>query len=220
MDLQMDEIKTLPIWVQFPSLDLKYWGMECLSKIGSLLGVPLKTDKYTKERTSIRFARLLIEMPLEGPFPDYVEFANEHDILIRQEVHYEWIPLKCNHCQMFGHDEEHCKKKTVIKQVWRPVQKTAIEAPILQQQKHTTPPTTPRLDTQAKHVENMESAEYAPVIKHKAAHLSQSKNPTTQSDSINPFQALQGLNEEEHVEIHSDQELKDFNPCSTSQART
>ncbi|KAJ8445790.1 LOW QUALITY PROTEIN: hypothetical protein Cgig2_027871 [Carnegiea gigantea] len=137
-------------------------------------------------------------MPLEGPFPEYVEFANEHGILIRQEVHYEWIPLKCNHCQMFGHDEEHCKKKT----------------------EHTTPPTAPRLDTQAKHVENMESAEYAPVIKRKAAHLTQSESPTTQPDSINPFQALQGLNEEEHVEMHSDQELKDFNPCSTSQAGT
>ncbi|KAJ8446811.1 hypothetical protein Cgig2_016121 [Carnegiea gigantea] len=55
-------------------------------------------------------------MPLEGPFPEYVEFANEHDILIRQE-------------------------------------------------EHTTPPTAPRLDTQAKHVENIESVEYAPVIK-------------------------------------------------------
>jgi len=70
-------------------LDIKFWGNESLSKIGSILGIPLKTDRYTGERMLIKYAHLLIDMPLDGQFPDYIEFFNEEGILIRQQVHYE-----------------------------------------------------------------------------------------------------------------------------------
>ena len=50
-------------------------------------------------------------MPLEGPFPASIEFFNEQDVLIRQEVKYEQIPTQCQFCGMFGHEEEVCKKK-------------------------------------------------------------------------------------------------------------
>lgn len=79
------------------------------------MGIPLKTDKYTKERTRIKYVRLLIDIPLEGPFPNYIEFFDEEDVLIRQEVIYEWKPLKCSHCKMFGHEAVSCKKKKVVR---------------------------------------------------------------------------------------------------------
>ena len=34
----------------------------------------------------LKYARLLVEMPLEGKFPYYIEFANEKGVLIRQKV--------------------------------------------------------------------------------------------------------------------------------------
>ncbi|KAJ8421553.1 hypothetical protein Cgig2_004598 [Carnegiea gigantea] len=34
----------------FLELDIKYWGLDSLSKIGSILGILIKTDKYTKEK--------------------------------------------------------------------------------------------------------------------------------------------------------------------------
>ncbi|KAJ8421923.1 hypothetical protein Cgig2_025978 [Carnegiea gigantea] len=122
MDLHTEAIKSLPLWIRLPDLDLKYWGMESLSKIGSLIGIPLKTDCYTKERTMIKYARLMIEVPIEGPFPDFVEFFNDEDILIRQQVQFEWKPIKCTHCSMYGHTEEICKKKVGQRMEWRPVQ--------------------------------------------------------------------------------------------------
>ena len=122
MDLHTETIRSLPLWVQFPDLDLIYWGLDCLSKLGSLLSIPLKTDKYTKERAMIRYARLLIEIPIDGPFPEYIEFINEHGILTRQSVEYEWKPDKCEHCGMFGHLEDSCRKKQPRKE-WRPVAK-------------------------------------------------------------------------------------------------
>ncbi|KAJ8422407.1 hypothetical protein Cgig2_013227 [Carnegiea gigantea] len=44
--------------------------------------------------------------------------------LIRQPVKYEWIPSKCTHCGMFGHEEPVCKKKGMIRREWRQVQDT------------------------------------------------------------------------------------------------
>ncbi|KAJ8419936.1 hypothetical protein Cgig2_015016 [Carnegiea gigantea] len=79
MDLHTESIKTLLIWVQFPDLD----GLERLSKIGSIIGIPIKIDRYTKDRTMIKYARLLIEVALEAPFPEYTEFFNKNDMLIR-----------------------------------------------------------------------------------------------------------------------------------------
>jgi len=119
MDLQTDAIRSLPLWVRLPSLDIKYWGVECLSKLGSLLGIPIKTDKITKDKQAIHYARLLVEMPIEGPFPEHVDFFNEEGVLIRQQVSYEWVPTKCNHCAMLGHTEDVCKKKKgVVRTEW------------------------------------------------------------------------------------------------------
>ncbi|KAJ8424333.1 hypothetical protein Cgig2_029024 [Carnegiea gigantea] len=41
--------------------------------------------------------------------------------LIRQIVQYEWLPIQCAHCQMMGHTEAECRKKTGIRQEWRRV---------------------------------------------------------------------------------------------------
>ncbi|KAJ8421962.1 hypothetical protein Cgig2_022523 [Carnegiea gigantea] len=109
---------------ELPELDIKYWGMQSLSKIGSLLDYPLKTDKYTKERSMLKYVRLMIEIPLEGQFPDYIEFVNEKGVLIRQKVIYEWLPIKCDHCKMFGHTQEQCRKKEDQRKEWR------VKAPI------------------------------------------------------------------------------------------
>ena len=89
MDINIDTITSLPIWIQVPELDIKYWGIKSLNKIGSILGIPLKTDKYTKEKSMLKYARLLVEMPLEGRFLEYIEFANKRDVIIRQKIVYE-----------------------------------------------------------------------------------------------------------------------------------
>ncbi|KAJ8428837.1 hypothetical protein Cgig2_003385 [Carnegiea gigantea] len=62
---------------------------------------------------------LLVEMPLEGYFPDSIEFANEKSVLIRQKVIYEWLPLKCSHCKMFGQTQENYRKQDIHRKEWR-----------------------------------------------------------------------------------------------------
>ncbi|KAJ8437403.1 hypothetical protein Cgig2_008756 [Carnegiea gigantea] len=102
-------------------LDIKYWGMVSLSKLGSILGIPIKTDRYTMEKTRLTYARLLIEMPVDDTVPGYIEFVNDQEVVVRLEVKYKWKPLKCLHCRIYGHIEEDCRKKVSNRQEWREV---------------------------------------------------------------------------------------------------
>ncbi|KAJ8419807.1 LOW QUALITY PROTEIN: hypothetical protein Cgig2_005394 [Carnegiea gigantea] len=52
MEISTDAIVSLLIWIQLPELDIKFWGF--LSKLGSMLGIPLKTDKHTKEKSTLK----------------------------------------------------------------------------------------------------------------------------------------------------------------------
>ena len=59
--LDISTLQSLLVWVQFSDLEMKYWGADCLSKLGSMLGLPIKTDRATKERMALGYARMLIE---------------------------------------------------------------------------------------------------------------------------------------------------------------
>ena len=122
MELHTENLKSLPLWIRLRDLNLKYWGMASLSKIGCLIGIPIKTDQFIKQKSMIKYARLLIEVPMEEPFPEYVDFFNENGELIRQQVNFEWVLTKCAHSSMFGHTAEVCKKKKNIRTEWRRVQ--------------------------------------------------------------------------------------------------
>ena len=67
----------------------------------------------------LKYARLWVEMAIDGNFAAYVEFANERDVLIRPKVKYEWLTLKCTHYRMFGHTQENCKNKDIQRKEWR-----------------------------------------------------------------------------------------------------
>lgn len=82
--IDRDAISQLHIWVQLPSLHPKYWGAPSLSKIGSLLGTPLRMDRATKAKVKIDYARLLVEVQINAPLPDYVELLTENGVLVRQ----------------------------------------------------------------------------------------------------------------------------------------
>ena len=38
----------------------------------------------------LKYARLLVDIPLDGPFPGYIDFFDDDEVLIRQKVAYEW----------------------------------------------------------------------------------------------------------------------------------
>ncbi|VFQ91512.1 unnamed protein product [Cuscuta campestris] len=56
------ERKDIPIWIQLPDLEMKYWSLSGLSKIGSAIGQPIKRDKATVARSKWAYARIQVEV--------------------------------------------------------------------------------------------------------------------------------------------------------------
>ncbi|VFQ91043.1 unnamed protein product [Cuscuta campestris] len=68
--IDLNALNDIPIWVQLPDLELKYWSLSGLSKIGSLLGKPIRTDNATATKTKMEYARLQVAVAMNQQFPD------------------------------------------------------------------------------------------------------------------------------------------------------
>ncbi|KAJ8425064.1 hypothetical protein Cgig2_004288 [Carnegiea gigantea] len=91
-----------------------------------MLGIPIKIDKTTKEKSTLGYAHILVEMPIEGPFPEHIDLVNDSDRV---------KPTRCNHCRMLGPEEANCRKEPNLRQEWREKEVQAPEAnPVNQQE--------------------------------------------------------------------------------------
>ncbi|XP_062103697.1 uncharacterized protein LOC133814800 [Humulus lupulus] len=107
-------VRSVPLWIRLHDLGLQYWGSKCLSALVSTIGKPLMVDKFTKERSRIQFARVLVEMEITDEPPKHIQYINEHGQILEQGVEYEWLPVKCKTCAGFGHSMTDCRKEKVV----------------------------------------------------------------------------------------------------------
>ncbi|XP_020271064.1 uncharacterized protein LOC109846252 [Asparagus officinalis] len=108
-----------PIWIQLPGLRLNLWNAKCLSKIASVIGKPIATDKLTANRQRLSYARVLVEVKMPSTLPDHISIQGPNGKMINQRVHYEWKPKWCDYCKQLGHDAKSCRKQ-VRTQKWVP----------------------------------------------------------------------------------------------------
>ncbi|XP_062080350.1 uncharacterized protein LOC133785111 [Humulus lupulus] len=104
-------VLSVPLWIRLQDLGLQYWGSKCLSALVSTIGKPIMVDKYTRERSHIQFARVLVDMEVTDNPPKSIQYINEHGQIMEQGVEYEWLPIKCKNCTGFGHSMTDCRKK-------------------------------------------------------------------------------------------------------------
>ncbi|KAL2899445.1 hypothetical protein RDABS01_024527 [Bienertia sinuspersici] len=93
MDLHKENVKTIPIWIRLPNLELKYWGSNCLHKLGDSIGTTLKVDHITLNKERLNYARILIEVGLEEELPDHICFVNQKGISMQQVLSMSGDPL-------------------------------------------------------------------------------------------------------------------------------
>lgn len=111
MDLENKIFDLIPVWVQFPNLEGRFWTSKGLSKITSYLGRPISSDSLTGTRTSLSFARLLVEVDVPKALHEYIPITGPNGEQIMQTVQYEFRMPKCSVCNMIGHDKYQCRKK-------------------------------------------------------------------------------------------------------------
>jgi len=83
MSIDISIIIPLPIGIRFPKLDVKHRDLDSLNKTKSLLGILIKMNKNTTDNYMMNYARLLIDIAIEGPFLEFVQFINAYDTLVR-----------------------------------------------------------------------------------------------------------------------------------------
>lgn len=106
------------------------------------MGIPLQIDRATREKRFVYLAKILVEVDLNNPLPDWLTIELP-DYGFDVEVHYENLPTKCSGCLRFGHAVSECrinKEKTqvaekkssrpLIKQVYKKVMKDLNKKPI------------------------------------------------------------------------------------------
>ncbi|XP_048494487.1 uncharacterized protein LOC125494751 [Beta vulgaris subsp. vulgaris] len=116
-------LKVVPVWVKFPNLPLSCWGGDSLSRIGSILVVPLFTDECTSKGLCISFARVLVEVDVTQKLQDAVIVEEPNGKCFTQKVIYIWLPPFCKKCCKVGHNCEvnsEGRAKTKVIQKWVP----------------------------------------------------------------------------------------------------
>ncbi|GAA0143144.1 hypothetical protein LIER_03897 [Lithospermum erythrorhizon] len=109
-----DLFTSVPTWVLFHDVPLSVWSESGLSKIASKVGIPMYTDKFTKERTKMSYARCLVDVDVSKP--PVLEFGVKlpGGKRYNQKVTYECYPDYCCDCKAFGHNVFKCPKKAKV----------------------------------------------------------------------------------------------------------
>lgn len=126
-----DEVlRSVPIWVKLLNLPLNCWSMDSLSRITSVLGVPVCADECTTRQLRISFARVLVDIDVTKPLPKAIWIQDPNGNQVEQTVRYEWTPPFCKTCNKVGHDclskkkPEQPRPKQQGKQQWVPKPKS------------------------------------------------------------------------------------------------
>ncbi|XP_062118788.1 uncharacterized protein LOC133832464 [Humulus lupulus] len=116
-------VNSVPVWMRLPNLGLQYWGLKSLSALVSTIGKPMMMDRVTKEKSMVKFARVLVEVEITDRLPHSISFINERGQLMEQAIEFEWLPTRCSCCKGLGHTVSSCKSAQEV--VWRPKQQVS-----------------------------------------------------------------------------------------------
>ncbi|GJT23296.1 RNA-directed DNA polymerase, eukaryota, reverse transcriptase zinc-binding domain protein [Tanacetum coccineum] len=116
------EPSVLPVWVKLCNMLMEAWTNVGISAIASCLGKPKIMDSMTtyvckSGMGRTKFARVLVEIEAIKGLKDEIElqYRDKNQVVKgtkKVKVEYDWKPLVCSHCNVFGHSFEKCSKRT------------------------------------------------------------------------------------------------------------
>lgn len=76
-DFKRDIHRVIPVWIRLLILPMHLWGMNDLSRIGSIFGVPISADGPTASQSRVQYARILVEIEVSKSLPREVLVEDE-----------------------------------------------------------------------------------------------------------------------------------------------
>ncbi|MFS8002538.1 hypothetical protein Hanom_Chr13g01203231 [Helianthus anomalus] len=119
--LEKKEVKKLQVWVKIHDVPIAAYTEDGLSMIATAIGEPKMLDTYTSSMCTENwgrssYARALVEISAENGFKEEIviavpELEGEGFCKVILSVEYEWSPLRCAHCKVFGHSDDSCLRQ-------------------------------------------------------------------------------------------------------------
>ena len=188
--LEKEDLKAIPVWVKMHDVPLTAYTEDGLSLIASKIGVPKMLDTYTATMCAeswgrSSYARALIEVQAGAELKRSVTVAipsldgNGYS-KVEVKIEYDWEPLRCSGCCVFGHDDSSCPKNPQVVPIGDYGKKGDDFQVVGAKKKKAT--------TQGLHIKNQKpKVVYRPVVKPKPNAAVKNSNQVSTS---NPFDSL------------------------------
>lgn len=125
-----------------------YWTREGLSRVASVVGVPLSADELTSRLEILPFAKLCVQYKVGDPLPNSITVVDLDPSSgcksnVEVKVSYQNKPQFYSNCKSLGYIVNVCPHATFAKRAW--VQKSSRETPIANNQSKNSAPEEPQM---------------------------------------------------------------------------
>lgn len=108
MPIDWTSFQSVPVWAKILDIDLMLLSLNHMIKvIGNMIGKPLSVDRIIKEVEKLSYALILVEVTLEESKRREVLLESYKGTIYKNKVEFEWIPMSCEKCQLFGHSTQY-----------------------------------------------------------------------------------------------------------------
>lgn len=93
---ELEEMKTIPIWVIFKRFPMELWDEERFSVVRNTVGNPLFTDTLIEDRKRTPYAKICVEIDMKCKYPNNVTVVVDTRKAYNLPIEYNWRPPKCD----------------------------------------------------------------------------------------------------------------------------
>lgn len=102
LKLKKGTLDSLPVWVRLRDIPFSLWSPVGIGRKASAIGKPLYVDVQIEQMTRISYARVCVEIKASDPRCEAVKIRWDDEVSLIN-IEYEWKPLACTACGIFGH---------------------------------------------------------------------------------------------------------------------
>lgn len=111
---EVEEIKTIPMWIVMKKVPRKMFSWKGLGFIASAVGKPKRLHPDTLLCNSFEEAKVFVEADMTKELPTHHRFRSKLGVDAEVEFTYPWLPDRCTICSKWGHLNTACKSKVKI----------------------------------------------------------------------------------------------------------
>ncbi|WZY98447.1 uncharacterized protein LOC117125777 [Brassica rapa] len=111
---EVEEIKTIPMWITMKNVPRRMFSWKGLGFIASAVGKPKRLHPDTLQCNSFEEAKVFVEANMTKELPTSHRFKSKLGVNAEVEFVYPWLPDRCTICSKWGHLHTACRAKVKI----------------------------------------------------------------------------------------------------------